>query len=126
LATNAAKYGALSSSVGRVRLSWQVGPRHLELQWAETGGPSVQPPHSEGYGTRVITASVERQLDGCATFDWHPEGLRFTMSIPLGKDETAGKRFGDAGRPKKTKALRYEKSWREIGFCWSRTRRSPV
>jgi two-component sensor histidine kinase len=85
LATNAAKYGALSSSVGRVRLSWQVGPRHLELQWVETGGPSVQPPHSEGYGTRVITANVERQLDGCATFDWHPEGLRFTMSIPLGE-----------------------------------------
>jgi PAS domain S-box-containing protein len=85
LATNAAKYGALSSTVGRVRLSWQVGPSHLELQWVETGGPSVQPPHSEGYGTRVITASVERQLDGCATFDWHPEGLRFTMSIPLGE-----------------------------------------
>ena len=85
LATNAAKYGALSSTVGRVRLSWQVGPGHLELQWVETGGPSVQPPHSEGYGTRVITASVERQLDGCATFDWHPEGLRFTMSIPLGE-----------------------------------------
>src|ERR1700730_1375478 len=85
LATNAAQYGALSSTVGRVRLSGQVGPSHLELQWVETGGPSVQPPHSEGYGTRVITASVERQLDGCATFDWHPEGLRFTMSIPLGE-----------------------------------------
>ena len=85
LATNAAKYGALSSTVGRVRLSWQVGPGQLELQWVETGGRPVQPPHSEGYGTRVISASVERHLDGCATFDWHPEGLRFTMSIPLGE-----------------------------------------
>ena len=85
LATNAAKYGALSSTVGGVRLSWQMGPSRLELQWVETGGRSVQPPHSEGYGTRVINASVARQLDGCATFDWHPEGLRFTMSIPLGE-----------------------------------------
>lgn len=85
LATNAAKYGALSSTVGRVRLSWQVGPSQLEMRWVETGGPPVQPPHSEGYGTRVISASVARQLDGCATFNWHPEGLRFTMSIPLGE-----------------------------------------
>jgi two-component sensor histidine kinase/DNA-binding response OmpR family regulator len=85
LATNAAKYGALSSTIGRVRLSWQVSPGHLELQWVETGGPPVQLPHSEGYGTRVISASVVRQLDGCATFDWHPGGLRFTMSIPLGE-----------------------------------------
>jgi PAS domain S-box-containing protein len=85
LATNAAKYGALSSTVGRVRLSWQVGPSQLELQWVETGSRPVQPPHSEGYGTRVINASVARLLDGCATFDWHPEGLRFTMSIPLGE-----------------------------------------
>jgi CheY-like chemotaxis protein len=59
----------------------------------ENGGPNVQPPRSEGYGTRVIGASVERQLDGTATFDWHPDGLRFTMSIPLGeksRQEEAG------------------------------------
>jgi two-component sensor histidine kinase/DNA-binding response OmpR family regulator len=85
LATNAAKYGALSSSSGRVMLSWELGPSCLVLQWIESGGPNVQPPRSEGYGTRVIGASVERQLDGCATFDWHPDGLRFTMSIPLGE-----------------------------------------
>jgi chemotaxis family two-component system sensor kinase Cph1 len=59
----------------------------------ESGGPPVSPPCSEGYGTRVIGASVERQLDGSATFDWRPEGLRFAMSIPLGeksKPENAG------------------------------------
>jgi two-component sensor histidine kinase/CheY-like chemotaxis protein len=84
LATNAAKYGALSSAQGSVRLSWELGRARLVLQWVESGGPSVQRPRSEGYGTRVIGASVERQLDGSAVFDWHPEGLRFTMSIPLG------------------------------------------
>jgi PAS domain S-box-containing protein len=93
LATNAAKYGALSSAVGRVKLSWELGQSCLSLQWIESGGPPVRPPRSEGYGTRVIGASVEGQLDGRATFDWQPEGLRFAMSIPLGeksKPEGAG------------------------------------
>ena len=90
LATNAAKYGALSSSFGRVRLSWELGPDSLLLQWVENGGPPVRPPSSEGYGTRVIGASVERQLDGRATFDWSPEGLRFSMSIPLGEKGKQG------------------------------------
>jgi two-component sensor histidine kinase/CheY-like chemotaxis protein len=85
LATNAAKYGALSSTFGRVNLSWELSQSCLVLQWVESGGPPVQPPCSEGYGTRVIGASVERQLDGSATFDWQPDGLRFAMSIPLGE-----------------------------------------
>jgi PAS domain S-box-containing protein len=82
LATNAAKYGALSVTSGRVRLMWQFHLNELILWWEETGGPSVQPPVSNGYGTKVITASVERQLGGRAMFDWHPEGLRFTLSVP--------------------------------------------
>ncbi len=86
LATNAAKYGALSSTFGRVKLSWELGANRLILRWVENGGPTVEQPCSEGYGTRVIGASVERQLDGSATFDWHPDGLRFTMSIPLGEE----------------------------------------
>jgi two-component sensor histidine kinase/DNA-binding response OmpR family regulator len=110
LATNAAKYGALSSAFGRVMLSWELGPNCLVLQWVENGGPTVRPPSSEGYGTRVIGASVERQLDGSATFDWHPDGLRFTMSIPLGEKakpedgvsvetRTAAESNGAAARP---------------------------
>jgi two-component sensor histidine kinase/DNA-binding response OmpR family regulator len=101
LATNAAKYGALSSVFGRVKLSWEVAPNRLVLQWVESGGPTVQPPRSEGYGTRVIGASVERQLDGSAAFDWHPDGLRFNMSIPLGEkakaEESVGERRTAAG-----------------------------
>jgi two-component sensor histidine kinase/DNA-binding response OmpR family regulator len=90
LATNAAKYGALSSSFGRVKLSWELGPDFLLLRWVESGGPPVRRPSSEGYGTRVIGASVERQLDGTATFEWSPDGLRFTMSIPLGEKGKRG------------------------------------
>jgi PAS domain S-box-containing protein len=85
LATNAAKYGALSTPAGRVRLSWQHGRDNLVFQWVETNGPAVDKPRSDGFGTRVISASVERQLDGRATFDWHRKGLRFSMSIPLGE-----------------------------------------
>jgi PAS domain S-box-containing protein len=84
LATNAAKYGALSSAHGRVLLSWELETDRMALQWIENGGPVVRPPITEGYGTRVISASVERQLEGSATFDWRPEGLHFRMSIPLG------------------------------------------
>jgi two-component sensor histidine kinase/DNA-binding response OmpR family regulator len=84
LATNAAKYGALSSTFGRVKLTWDKRPNGLELRWIETGGPPVQPTRAEGYGTRVISASIERHLDGRARFEWRAEGLHFTMSIPLG------------------------------------------
>jgi two-component sensor histidine kinase len=82
LATNAAKYGALSTTAGKVTLSWEFKSEHLVLQWTETGGPAVEPPCSEGYGTRVICASIERQLGGRAGFDWRPEGLHCVLSLP--------------------------------------------
>ena len=85
LATNAAKYGALSSSAGKIRLTWTLDANGLQLQWEEYGGPRVQAPSSFGYGTRVVTASIEGQLDGQTAFDWRAEGLRCTMSIPPGE-----------------------------------------
>ena len=124
LATNAAKYGALSSTQGSVRLSWELGRSRLVLQWVESGGPSVQRPRSEGYGTRVIGASVERQLDGSAVFDWHPEGLRFTMSIPLGEKARA-QDDGPPRAPPPPGTVR-PGSCRATGCSWSRTRRSPA
>jgi CheY-like chemotaxis protein len=106
LATNAAKYGALSSARGRVLLSWELDADRMTLQWIENGGPVVRPPVAEGYGTRVISASVERQLEGSATFDWRPEGLHFRMSIPLGARvnaeearKVAAKTNGGASKP---------------------------
>jgi CheY-like chemotaxis protein len=84
LATNAAKYGALSASSGTVGLTWELDGAGLVLHWDERGGPRVHTPVSPGYGTKVITASVEHQLGGAADFDWRADGLRFTMSTPLG------------------------------------------
>jgi PAS domain S-box-containing protein len=82
LSTNAAKYGALSELAGRVSLTWELKPDHLVLRWTETDGPPVKAPASPGFGIRVIGASVERQLEGEAAFDWKPEGLCCTLSVP--------------------------------------------
>jgi len=85
LATNAAKYGALSSPSGTVRLSWELEAGSLMLHWAEAGGPEAKTPSSQGFGTKIITASVASQLGGHAVFDWRPEGLNCALSIPLGE-----------------------------------------
>jgi len=82
LATNAAKYGALSAPGGRVRLSWDVQPDSVLLRWVESGGPSVNAPDAKGFGTRIIGAIIEGQLGGETTFDWRPNGLQCTLTIP--------------------------------------------
>src|SRR3984893_7886821 len=84
LSTNAAKYGALSVMAGRVEVAWELEPVRLVLRWSESGGPSTQPPASPGFGIRMISASIERQLEGEATFDWRPDGLHCTLSVPRG------------------------------------------
>jgi PAS domain S-box-containing protein len=82
LATNAAKHGALSSMAGKVMITWKTGPDFLVLHWNETGGPRIAPPPSRSFGLNVIRASIENQLSGKATFDWAPQGIQCTLSIP--------------------------------------------
>jgi two-component sensor histidine kinase/CheY-like chemotaxis protein len=84
LSTNAAKYGALSVISGRVSLRWELQDENLVLSWTETGAPAVQSPAEPGFGIRVISTSVERQLDGEAGFDWRPEGLHCRLVVPCG------------------------------------------
>jgi PAS domain S-box-containing protein len=83
LATNAAKYGALSSMSGQLHLNWQLGGGNLALEWRETGGPVTTHPGTIGFGTRIILASIESQLRGNVVFDWRREGLRCVISVPL-------------------------------------------
>jgi len=83
LATNAAKYGALSQGTGTVKLTWEVDAGTLVISWSEAGGPAASKPVSQGFGTRLSLASVEGQLGGKALFDWHPEGLKCILSVPL-------------------------------------------
>jgi PAS domain S-box-containing protein len=82
LSTNAVKYGALSVMSGRVALTWELKPEQLLLRWTETGGPPTVPPASPGFGIRVISASIERQLEGETRFEWRPEGLHCTLAVP--------------------------------------------
>ncbi|MGB7179816.1 MAG: PAS domain S-box protein [Xanthobacteraceae bacterium] len=75
LATNAAKYGSLSGPSGGIELTWAHGAdRQLVLRWTETGGPAVQVPTRQGFGSRVIDRMI-RQIKGKTRFDWRPEGL---------------------------------------------------
>jgi PAS domain S-box-containing protein len=82
LATNAAKYGALSTEAGRVALSWHIEDGRLALSWQESNGPQIMPPNRRGYGSRAIVAGIERQLGGIVKFDWQKNGLHCTLSVP--------------------------------------------
>jgi len=96
LATNAAKYGALSALGGRVSLTWELTADSLLLTWDETGGPPAGAPSAQGFGTRMIKATVERELAGQVRFDWRPGGLRCSMAIPRSHVAEAAQQAGPA------------------------------
>jgi len=83
LATNAAKYGALSVPNGQVRTEWSHEQNgQLVLRWTEKGGPPVEPPTRRGFGARVMENMVRGQFKGELKFDWHPEGLACEIVLP--------------------------------------------
>jgi PAS domain S-box-containing protein len=84
LATNAVKYGALSTPDGKVAIDWQAAAEGgLVLRWMEQGGPPLEGvPARRGFGSSVIRNTVERQLGGSVTFAWPPEGLQCTLTLP--------------------------------------------
>lgn len=85
LATNAAKYGALSKDTGQVKVSWRVAanePRRLILEWAEHRGPEVQPPSRRGFGRRLIERTIGKDLSGTLDMDFDPSGLRCRLEFP--------------------------------------------
>jgi two-component sensor histidine kinase len=83
LVTNSAKYGALSTHSGRLKIKWEARSDALQLVWEERGGPLVNKPISRGFGTRSVIASIETQLGGQAEFDWRAEGLICRLVVPL-------------------------------------------
>jgi PAS domain S-box-containing protein len=83
LATNAAKYGALSVRNGRVQIEWsRAADGRLVLRWTETGGPLVQPPTRQGFGTRVMDSMIRGQLKGELRYEWRAEGLVCELTLP--------------------------------------------
>ncbi|MEQ8700698.1 MAG: hypothetical protein RLT05_29565, partial [Bauldia litoralis] len=84
LMTNAVKYGAFSDGGGRVAITGRRdGDGHYALTWAESGGPPVAEPSREGFGSRLVVATVERQWGGTITRDWRREGLVVGCTMPL-------------------------------------------
>jgi len=88
LATNAAKYGALSMPCGEVDVEWRHGPNgRLVFRWAESDGPTVKPPRRRGFGTSVIVGMIRDQLDGDVRFEWRKDGLVCEINLPAEKLE---------------------------------------
>ncbi|ROU00098.1 PAS domain-containing sensor histidine kinase [Histidinibacterium lentulum] len=85
LGTNAAKYGALSVAKGRVRVCWSLDETgRIGLDWTESGGPTVRQPRRKGFGSRLLTKGVARELDGEVTLDYRPEGLACRIEFAPG------------------------------------------
>ncbi len=86
LATNAVKYGALSTAKGKLDIRWKVektSERRLLLSWQENGRPPATPPTTTGFGTRLIEFSVRRELGGRVELNYAPEGLAAEIATPL-------------------------------------------
>ena len=82
-ATNAAKYGALSTPAGHVRIDCSEADGQFALTWQERGGPRIDnPTDSEGFGTMLARATVKDQLRGDISREWKPEGLTIRLSVP--------------------------------------------
>ena len=103
LTTNARKYGALSTTTGRVAVSWHVqtnAGRKLLLQWTESGGPRVRAPQARGFGMTLIEQTV-RVSGGEVSMHFAEDGLKCWIDWPLSETpqeavSTATARFGDA------------------------------
>lgn len=87
LATNAAKYGALSTS-GRLLLDWSLPDEGetLRFRWREAGGPPPRKPERRGFGSRLIERSITAELRGKIDTDYSPEGLVVRFEAPLARD----------------------------------------
>ncbi|MGY6551227.1 MAG: CHASE domain-containing protein [Erythrobacter sp.] len=84
LATNAAKYGALSVPGGTIEVSWSMIDDYLaEVTWRERGGPPVAPPTRRGFGTELIEKIVAHELRYPVKLDFQPEGVSCVMRVPV-------------------------------------------
>lgn len=85
-ATNAAKYGCLSTAAGRLDIGWRVDDKCLLLTWSETGGPPItQAPQHLGFGSVLSRSTVEGSLDGSLEQNWRPEGVELTLTGSLAR-----------------------------------------
>ncbi len=102
LATNAAKYGALSNGAGRVDVAWRVedeaGVPQFSISWTEKGGPPVRKPSRSGFGGRVVKTMVEGAFSGTVALDFAETGVAWSLRCPL---SAIAPRGGTPPRPTK-------------------------
>jgi len=84
LATNASKYGALSVESGTIDVTWTDEDGRFDMVWQESGGPTVRPPTSDGFGMRLIKRSLAAELRGSVDIDFDETGLRCRFVGQLG------------------------------------------
>ena len=93
LATNAAKYGALTTGEGKVAIKWdahaEADAERIVIEWAERGGPPVKKPTRQSLGTRIINAAVARESNGVVDLDYRPTGLICRMTFVRKRDLAA-------------------------------------
>ncbi|MCJ2019495.1 GAF domain-containing protein [Methylobacterium sp. E-065] len=91
LATNAVKYGALSTADGYVQVRWSIEPTDmratLHLRWSEHGGPPVTPPQRRGFGSRLIERGLAGSIGGEVALSYPPEGVVCEVSAKLAEIE---------------------------------------
>jgi two-component sensor histidine kinase len=92
LATNAVKYGALSSDEGRVDIGWSIdeSQNSFALDWVESGGPSVRPPQKRGFGSRLVERGLAQDLGGTVHLEFKPGGIVCTIRASLAEVQVAG------------------------------------
>ncbi len=87
LATNACKYGALTSPAGRIEIVWkadmQERGRAVQLTWSERGGPPVTPPTRRGFGSTLIQRALAMDLDGDVQLEFDPNGVRCSIAFTI-------------------------------------------
>jgi len=88
LATNAAKYGALSSATGQVAINWSLSDGRLNLEWRESGGPAVSTPTKTGFGMRLLLQALG-QFGGAVEARFEATGLLCKMSVTLSENTKA-------------------------------------
>jgi PAS domain S-box-containing protein len=82
LATNASKYGALSTEIGAVEVRWRLDGNIFAMSWTERGGPPVAPPTHRGFGSTVVNAMAKRSVQGEVHLDYAPSGVVWTLTCP--------------------------------------------
>jgi two-component sensor histidine kinase len=83
LATNAAKYGAITTEAGHVDISWHRDADNLLVSWAESDGPSIAAPAHSGFGSKLVQSTVVGQFKGVVDYAWRSSGLVVKIAIPL-------------------------------------------